>query len=101
MTDNGHEWTCPKCPCSGVSPFYRTFDDIIKHKYKVFARKRSMGFILQIEVGDRNGTPLFTLKGLNDYTQYGFLNDGEMFSVLRQCLIISLKLEKKECSRID
>ena len=91
MTDNEHEWTCPKCPCSGVSPFYRTFDDIIKHKYKVFARKRSMGFILQIEVGDRNGTPLFTLKGLNDYTQYGFISNGEMFSTVPIAEILSVK----------
>ena len=89
MADNGHEWTCPKCPCSGLSPFYRTFDDIIKHKYKVFARKRSMGFILQIEVGDRNGTPLFTLKGLNDYTQYVFLS--KIFSTVPTPEILSVK----------
>ena len=51
-----------------MASLYKTFNDIIEHKYKVFDKKSSKGFILQIEVGDRNGTPLFTLKGLNNYT---------------------------------
>ena len=50
-----------------------------------------MGFILQIEVGDRNGTPLFTLKGLNDYTQYDFISNVDMFSTVPIAEILSVK----------
>ena len=72
-----HEWTCPKCPCSGIPCLYNTFNDIIEHKIKVFAKKSSKGFILQIEVGDNKGTPLFTLTGLNKYDHHKILYLGD------------------------